>query len=165
MDVALGLWLLAALLGFLLWRRDGKAALWAELKSAAWRSLVILPRIAVAILTAGFAAKLLCAAPIAHYIGRESGFSGVLIAAVIGSIIPAGPVISFPLVAVLSLAGAGTVQIVTFLTAWSVFAVHRVLTYEIPLMGPRFTAIRFAASIPLPFIAAALTEFYLTQLR
>lgn len=165
MDVALALWGLALLLGYMLWRRDGTAALWGELKAAVWRSLAILPRLTVAVLTAGFAAKLLHAAPIARYIGPDSGFAGVVISAGVGAIIPGGPVISFPLVVVLSHAGAGTVQIVTFLTAWSVFAVHRVLTYEIPMLGHRFTAIRFVASVPLPFIAAGLTEFYLTQLR
>ena len=163
--VLAALWLLAAILGYLLWRRDGAAAFAAVAKGAGWRSLGLLPRIAVAIMTAGFAARLLESVPIATYIGPDSGFSGVALAMLVGSVIPAGPVISFPLVVVLSHAGAGTVQIITFLTAWSVFAIHRVLTFEMPLMGLRFTAIRFLASIPLPFIAAGLTALYLSLLR
>jgi len=39
----------------------------------------------------------------------------------IGGMIPGGPMISFPLVVVLDEAGAGLVQLITLLTAWSVF--------------------------------------------
>lgn len=162
--VAALLWILVAVLSVVLWRRDGTGALIVTVRQALWRAVGMLPRLAAALLTAGFTAKLLTFVPIARYIGPEAGFRGVLIAMVVGSVMPAGPVVAFPTVVVLSHAGAGTVQIVTFLTAWSVFALHRVLTYEIPMMGPRFTAMRFVASLPLPFIAAALTELFLVAL-
>ncbi|MEZ5830953.1 MAG: hypothetical protein R3D05_07205 [Dongiaceae bacterium] len=116
-------------------------------------------------MTAGFVARLIPSDVVVEHIGPDSGLSGTLIAMLVGGFIPAGPIISFPLVVVLSHAGAGTVQLVTLLTAWSVFAIHRVVIYEIPLMGARFSAIRLVSSLPLPLIAAGLTALILAVIR
>ena len=43
------------------------------------------------------------------------------------------------------------------LTAWSVYAVHRVLAFELPMMGLRFVLFRIAISLALPFVAGFLT--------
>jgi len=106
--------------------------------------------VAVALLTAGFVAKLMPGEPIAALIGPESGWRGILVASLTGGFVPAGPIISFPLVVVLYKAGAGIPQIVAFLTAWSVFAFHRVLIYESTLMGWRFSVVRLVSSVILP---------------
>ena len=45
---------------------------------------------------------------------------------------------------------------IAFLTAWSVFAFHRVLIYEITLMGWRFSAVRLISSLILPPLAGLL---------
>ena len=42
---------------------------------------------------------------------------------------------------------------VALLTAWSVFAFHRLMAFELPIMGWRFTAIRLIASAALPAFA------------
>jgi len=81
---------------------------------------------------------------------------GILLAALVGAFTPAGPIVSFPIVVVLLAAGAGFPQVVSFLTAWSVFAFHRVIIYEIPLMGWRFVGIRLASSLVLPPLCASL---------
>jgi hypothetical protein len=52
---------------------------------------------------------------------------------------------------------SGLPQLVAFLTAWSVFAFHRVLIYEATLMGWRFVALRLTASLVLPLLAGVLT--------
>ena len=157
----IALWILALVLGLLVWAKHGRVDGLKAVKSAAFRALRVLPRIAVAVLTAGFAARLIPSGVVAQHIGPESGFYGVLIAMLVGGLIPSGPIISFPLVVVLSQAGAGTVQLITLLTAWSVFAIHRVFIYEIPLMGLRFSTIRLASSLPLPLIAAGMTSLLL----
>ena len=38
---------------------------------------------------------------------------------------------------------------------------HRVVIYEIPMMGWRFSMIRLLSSLPLPLIAAGLTALLL----
>lgn len=52
----------------------------------------------------------------------------------------------------------GFAPLVALMTAWSVLAVHRVLSFELPLMGPRFVSMRLLASLPLPLIAGALAS-------
>lgn len=126
-------------------------------RTAGVRFIEIIPRISCAILAAGFVGTLLPAETVGHQIGPDSGFYGIAVAAFAGGITPAGPIVSFPIIAVLMKAGAGFPQVVAFLTAWSVFAFHRVLTYEIPMMGWRFSAVRLAASCMLPFLSAYLT--------
>lgn len=145
--------------------RKSPALFRSALRSAFIRFVEILPRISVALLAAGFIGKLLPAEMVGQQIGPDSGFYGILIATMAGGITPAGPIVSFPLIVVLMKAGAGFPQVVAFLTAWSVFALHRVLIYEIPMMGWRFSATRLAASAPLPFIAAYFTQIALYVVR
>ena len=49
--------------------------------------------------------------------------------------------------------------------AWSVFAFHRVLIYEITLMGWRFSAIRLISSLILPPLAGLLAMALSTVLE
>ena len=148
---------LALLLAALTYRKS-PALFRSSMRTAGVRFVEIIPRITFAILTAGFIGQLLPAETVGHQIGPDSGFYGICLAAFAGGITPAGPIVSFPIIVVLMKAGAGFPQVVAFLTAWSVFALHRVLTYEIPMMGWRFSAVRLAVSAPLPFVAAYLTQ-------
>ena len=122
------------------------------------RFIAILPRIALALTAAGFIGKLVPSGPIAHHIGPESGIYGTLIASLVGGFIPSGPIVSFPIVVVLLQAGAGVPQVVAFLSAWSIIAVHRALIYEIPMMGWRFCALRIMASAPLAPLSGLVAE-------
>jgi len=150
------LWCLASALGILVWIRKGRHVATGALMDAGGRALKMLPRIVVAVLTAGFAGQLIPGGVVADQIGPDSGLAGVLIAMLVGGFIPGGPILSFPLAVVLFEAGAGLVQLVTLLTAWSVFAMHRVVIYEIPMMGWRFSATRLLSSLPLPLVAAGI---------
>lgn len=158
----IALWLLALALGITVWVKHGRVDGLKAVKAAAQRAFRVLPRIAVAVLTAGFAARLIPSGVVAQHIGPDSGLHGMLIAMLVGGLIPSGPIISFPLVVVLSEAGAGMPQLITLLTAWSVFAIHRVFIYEIPLMGLRFSMIRLFSSLPLPLIAGGMTALLLS---
>ncbi len=154
-DGALGLWLLA--LALALWAlRRSTAESRTAFKAAGERFIEIMPRIALALITAGFLAALIPSEPIARFTGPDSGFSGVLLASLVGGFVPGGPIISFPLVVVLYKAGAGIPQLIAFLTAWSVFAFHRVLIYELTIMGWRFSAVRLLSSLVLPPLAGVL---------
>jgi uncharacterized membrane protein YraQ (UPF0718 family) len=130
------LWAIAAALGLLVLRR-GRDGLGRAVGDGARRFLVILPRMGVAILLAGFAAVMIPGEPVAAALGPDSGFVGILVASVAGGFVPSGPIVSFP-------------------TAWSVFAFHRVLIYESTLMGWRFVALRLVASLVLPVLAGVL---------
>lgn len=158
------LWVLAGLLGLLVLRRQGAGAAAKAVRKAVDRGVRVLPRLVVAVLAAGFVAMLIPSGVVAEHIGPESGVSGVLIAMLVGGFIPSGPIVSFPLVVVLHEAGAGTPQLVALLTAWSCFALHRVMIYEIPLMGLRFGVTRLVSALPLPLISAGITAALLAAL-
>jgi uncharacterized membrane protein YraQ (UPF0718 family) len=152
---ALILWLLALVLAFIALRRSTAKARVA-IATAGERFLEIMPRIALALMAAGFIGVLIPSEPVARYIGAESGFPGILLASIVGGFVPGGPILSFPIIVVLYKAGAGLPQVIAFLTAWSVFAFHRVLIYEITLMGWRFSAVRLISSIILPPLAGLI---------
>jgi uncharacterized protein len=154
-DGALVLWMLAGVLAFWALRRSTTKARDA-FGTAGERFIEIMPRIALALITAGFLAALVPSEPVARFIGSDSGFSGILLASLIGGFVPGGPILSFPLVVVLYKAGAGLPQLIAFLTAWSVFAFHRVLIYEVTIMGWRFSAVRLVSSLVLPPLAGVL---------
>ena len=149
---ALVLWALAIVLALWALRRNTAKARVA-IVTAGERFLEIMPRIGLALMAAGFLSVLIPSEPVARYIGPESGVAGVFIGSVAGGFVPGGPILSFPIVVVLYKAGAGVPQLIAFLTAWSVFAFHRIMIYEVNLMGWRFTAVRLVSSLVLPPLA------------
>lgn len=149
------LWGIALVLGLMVARR-GTARLYEALSAAAQNLVAVTPRICAALLLAGFVAKLVPSEAIGHAIGYDTGWRGIALATVFGGMMPSGPMIAFPVVVVLRHADAGVPQIVAFLTAWSVFAWHRVLTWEVTLLGWQLVVVRLTASLTLPLIAGAL---------
>jgi hypothetical protein len=45
--------------------------------------------------------------------------------------------------------------VIAYSTAWALYAVHRLLIWEVPMMPARMVWLRAAVSLPLPFLAAA----------
>lgn len=151
----LAIWLLVPVLaGLALYRGGGR--LGEGLLAAADQLIRVLPRILMALTAAGFIARLIPGEFIGTWLGPGSGIRGIAIAALAGLFVPAGPVVSFSLAAVLAQAGAAPPQLIAFLTSWSVFAMHRVAIYEAPMLGLRFLAVRLSASIALPLVAGLL---------
>lgn len=120
--------------------------------------LKILPIFAVALPMAAFLAELIPADAAETWIGPESGLTGIAIASVAGGLMPGGPFVTFPLVLAFAKAGAGVPQMAALITGWSIFALHRILTWEYPVLGWRFVAIRLIAAAPLPILAGLLAE-------
>ncbi len=129
--------------------RPALIAAGAELKTIAWR-------IPFALLFAAFLAALLPPELVLRTVGGDTGLVGVVVATVVGALLPGGPFVSFPLALGLAERGAGTAQLVALLTSWSVLALQRAVVFEVPLMGMRFTLVRYAASVALPVLAGAL---------
>lgn len=117
---------------------------------------ILIIRVPLAILAASLIGRLIPTTYVSNLIGQESGIVGVLIASFVGAFIPGGPMLSFPLALVVWQLGAGQAQMVAFLASWSIFAVHRMISYELPLLGGRFVIIRMASSWMLPFLAGLI---------
>jgi len=148
---------LAAVLGFLVWRKKGPSRFVADVRAAGVQGAQLLPRVVMILVLAGFLVTMLPPGLIASLLGPATGWRGVLYAMALGVFIPGGASITFSIIVVLAEAGTGPVQLVTLLTSWSVFALHRVFIYEIPLMGLQFAATRLLVSLPLPLVAAGMS--------
>jgi uncharacterized membrane protein YraQ (UPF0718 family) len=117
--------------------------------------IIIVPRMICALIAAEFLAMLIPAKVISQFLGDESGLVGILIGTLTGMIVPSGPVISFSIAATMYNAGASVPAVIAFLTAWSIFSGHRILIYEIPLLGVSFFRIRFLSVLMLPILAGS----------
>jgi len=157
--ITIGLWLLALVTGCIAFSRPGRV--YVEGAKVGWENILMMgPRITMAILISGFFAVIVPTELVANWMGKDSGMTGILIGFAAGGLTPGGPMLSFPIIAILLKSGAAVAPLVTFLTAWSVFALHRCFAFEIPLMGTRFTLIRVLSSALLPLIAGILAMLW-----
>ncbi len=115
----------------------------------------LLPRICIGVIGAGFVAAALPNDAIIPWVGPASGLLGTTIATIGGALTPGGPVIGFSIGAAMLKSGAGAPQVVAYTTAWALYALHRLVIYEMPMMPARMVLLRAAVSLPLPFLAAA----------
>ena len=127
------------------------------LKTAGNLLLQIAPLLIFAFIVAGMVQTLIPQEIISKWVGVESGFRGILIGTLMGSLTPGGPFVSMPIAAGLLRTGAGIGTMVSFITAWSLLAVMR-LPMEVGLMGWKFTLIRLACTFFFPPIAGLIAN-------
>jgi hypothetical protein len=63
-----------------------------------------------------------------------------------------------PCRSIASLFKVGVGPLVTYLTAWSLFGLQRIIMWEIPFLGPKVVALRVAVIFFFPFLAGWLCE-------
>ena len=149
------LWLVVGALAFLAAAR-GRVLLNQGARDGLIEFLLLLPRIGVGVVGSGYVAEVLPRELIAPWLGPESGLLGVTIATLGGALTPGGPVVGFSIGAAALKSGAGAPQVIAYSTAWALYAIHRLVIWEVPLMPARVVWLRAAVSLPLPFIAAGL---------
>ena len=66
---------------------------------------------------------------------------------------PAGPFVSMPIAAVMLRSGAALGPVVAFVTGWSLLALHRLVAFEVPILGLRFALFRWSLCLVLPVLA------------
>ena len=94
---------------------------------------------------------------VTRWMGEESGFTGILIAAVVGAVVPGGPYVVIPLAGSIFLSGAGVGAVAAFLTAWNTIPLTRTVMWELPFLGGAFSASRMLVNLPFPLVAGVLT--------
>ena len=92
----------------------------------------------------------------ASVLGPETGLFGIAAASFLGGFLPGGPIVSFPIAILLAHQGAGGPQVIALITGWSVYAFHRVIAYESPIMGWPFVGLRLASSWFVPPLTGIL---------
>lgn len=153
--VDLLLWSVVALLGTLTALRS-RPALYQAAREGSLDFLRLIPRLVLGVVGAGFLAEVLPQDILVTLIGPNSGLLGVTVATLAGVVTPGGPVVGFAIAATALKAGAGAPQVIAFVTAWSLYALQRLLVWEVPVLDPKVVWIRVIASLPLPFLAAGM---------
>ncbi len=129
--------------------------------------LKILPVLVVAFILAGMVEQILPRDILADILGRDSGLRGLLLGTLAGAVMPGGPFVLFPILAVLLKAGAGVGPLVAFLSSWALLGFHRLIIYEAPILGWKFALCRMAASLIFPVIIGYFADltwrFYLKE--
>lgn len=161
---AISMWAAVCGLGVVTWQRKGTASLTAAAGFASRQARDLMFRLPLALLAASFLGQIAPTETIAALLGSETGVAGILLAAALGGLLPGGPMASFPIALFIWQAGAGPAQMVALLAGWSVFALHRVLAFEAPLLGWRFSMLRLASSFLLPPAAGLIAAVLVREL-
>lgn len=120
----------------------------------AWMSFMnILAPMAGMITSIGLVLALLSPAVISSIIGSSSGWWGVLLAAIIGSITLIPAFVAFPMAAILLENGAGYMQLSAFVSTLTMVGVIT-LPLEIRYFGKKFTILRNSLAFALSFAVA-----------
>jgi uncharacterized membrane protein YraQ (UPF0718 family) len=127
--------------------------------------LEIIPRMVAAFTLAGLIQAVVPQDVIVGWMGHGSGLKGILIGMSLGTVTPGGPMTHFPIVASLFKVGVGVGPLVSYLTAWSLFGLQRVIMWEIPFLGAKVVAVRVAVSFFFPLLAGWLCEMIWDRLH
>jgi uncharacterized membrane protein YraQ (UPF0718 family) len=127
--------------------------------------LEIIPRMVAAFTLAGLIQAVVPQETIVKWMGHGSGGRGILIGMTLGTVTPGGPMTHFPIIASLFKVGVGVGPLVSYLTAWSLFGLQRIVMWEIPFLGAKVVAVRVAVSLFFPFLAGWLSELVWEKIR
>jgi len=144
--------------GTIVYLRDGTDRFLAILGNDLWLFSGMLPKMAAGCLIAAFVTRLLPREVVARVVGGESGLVGILIAMVMGAVLPGGPLTIYPVAGAFLLLGADIGTAVAFITAWNLLGYNRALIWELPFFGPEFVGWRIVLALPLPVIAGFMAR-------
>lgn len=116
------------------------------------------PKVLAGCLIAVFITLLLPREVVARWVGAESGFSGLIVASVVGFILPGGAITIFPVAGAFIAMGADGGAIVAFLTSWTLVGYTRALVWEMPFFGAHFVLWRLLISTPLPLLVGVVAR-------
>jgi uncharacterized protein len=120
----------------------------------------IVPRLIPALLLAGLFQVVVPQDVVSRYFGREAGLRGLVMAMLAGVITPGGPMVSVPFLVTLAHSGAALPALVTYMTAWSLFGLQRIIAWEAPLMGWKFVWVRVVSSFAFPVVIGWLVATF-----
>jgi uncharacterized membrane protein YraQ (UPF0718 family) len=120
----------------------------------------VLPRLIPALLLAGLFQVVVPQEVVSRYFGREAGLRGLVMAMLAGIMTPGGPMVSVPFLVALANSGAALPALVTYMTAWSLFGLQRIIAWEAPLMGWKFVWVRIIPSLAFPIVAGWLVSTF-----
>lgn len=116
--------------------------------------------IVVSFIAAGLAEALIPKNAIPTALGVDSGLRGILLATGAGALTPSGPFVAIPIAAALERSGAGLAPLVAYVSAWGLLALHRLVAWEIPILGTQLALVRWGVCLLLPIAAGLLARLF-----
>jgi uncharacterized membrane protein YraQ (UPF0718 family) len=153
-------WILAVIaliLAGIAWAQGGVELALLGLQRGLETLISILPLLLSAFLIAGLTQVLITREFVDHWLGRASGWKGIMLACLGGAIIPGGPFAYYPIVAVLLNSGASLGALVGFVAAKNIISLTRI-PVEIALLGPRLALIRLGLTFFMPPLLGLVAE-------
>jgi uncharacterized membrane protein YraQ (UPF0718 family) len=137
-------------LAFLAWRRQGTDG-WRDAgKAGGSLFLSVLPNLILGFTIAGFLQVLLPKDAIARWMGDAAGWRGLFAGSFAGIVTPGGPFTHFPILAGFMQKGAGVGAVSAYICGWAILGVHRIVIWEIPILGWKFVVARVLACLIFP---------------
>jgi uncharacterized membrane protein YraQ (UPF0718 family) len=133
----------------------GVGAGFAETGSLLWK---VAPNLAIGFTLAGFLTLLVPQDLIARWLGEGAGAKGIFAGTIAGMLTPGGPFTHFPILASLMAKGAAVGPICSYIAAWALIGVHRIIIWEAPMLGWRFVVVRVAACVVFPPLAGFIAQ-------
>lgn len=127
----------------------------------AWKAFEnILPQFLSILLIIGMMLAILTPEQISQFIGKESGWFGVVFAAIIGSVTLIPGFVAFPLAAALLKSGAGYMQIAAFVSTLMMVGIVT-MPVEIKYFGKKATFLRNGMAFAFSMIVALVMGVFL----
>jgi uncharacterized membrane protein YraQ (UPF0718 family) len=152
------MWIAAIVAGTLVWFRE-PSMFRQGIQFAVNQFKQVLPVLFLAMFLASFLTTLIPEEMVARWLGEQAGIRGILLASLLGGFVPGGPMITFPVIVALVKMNVATPSVIAFLTAWGVYAIHRVVIFEVPMGGPRVATIRILSSLILPPLTGIIASW------
>lgn len=142
------------------WARGGPALVREGLSHGGGLLLQSAALLALSFLAAGLAEVLIPRDWIPTALGADSGLRGIAIATAVGVLTPSGPFVAIPIAAALERSGAGLGPLVAYVSGWGLLALHRLVAWEIPILGSQLALTRWAVCLALPLLAGLLARAF-----
>lgn len=155
--------LVALMSGGVLYELKGAAAVAEALRDDLRVFTVFVVFLPAVLMLASIVEVMLPKSVVERWLGVGSGFRGIVVATFAGAFTPGGPFLAFPMVLALYRAGADWAPLITYITAWSILSMPRILVFEIPFVGTELASVRYLSCLILPPIAGLLAR-YITRL-
>lgn len=128
----------------------------------AWKMFMkVLPQFISIILVVGLLLAMITPETIRSIIGTESGFMGMLMAALLGAITLVPVLVAFPIAAQLIQNGAGIMQIAVFISTLTMVGIVS-MPMEIKYLGRKTAILRNALSFLFAFLTAWIMGLWLS---
>ena len=101
---------------------------------------------------------------VVQWLGEGSGVRGLLVATAVGAITPGGTFGQIPLVVSLWKSGAAVGPVTAYLISWTLLGVNKVMVWEVPMLGWRYTIAKTLACLAAPLVLGFLAAWFYRQL-